>query len=82
MNDLSFGRWLKRKTQGTRYTQAELQASVFAARQPSCKLEAEERRPSAQIAERLAEIFKSLKIVEWNSCNFARGDWRSALAKH
>lgn len=42
------------------------------------KVEAEERRPSAQIVERLAEIFNISPIEQVNFLYFARGDWRSA----
>ena len=42
------------------------------------KVEAEERRPSAQIVERLAEIFNISPIEQVNFLYFARGDWKSA----
>ena len=42
------------------------------------KVEAEERRPSAQIVERLAEIFNISPVEQINFLHFARGDWKSA----
>jgi len=42
------------------------------------KIEAEERRPSAQIVERLAEIFNIPQDEQTAFLRFARGDWRSA----
>ena len=81
MNDLSFGRWLKRKRKALDITQAELASQVFCSAATIRKLEAEERRPSAQIAERLAEIFNIPENRRVEFLQFARGDWRSALSE-
>ena len=54
MNDLSFGRWLKRKRKALDITQAELASQVFCSAATIRKIETKERRPAAQIAGRLA----------------------------
>lgn len=76
----SFGEWLKRQRKAGGWTQEQL------ARQLSCstitlrKIEAEERRPSAQIVERLAEILRIPSNERNAFLHFARGDWKSAPA--
>ena len=76
----SFGDWLKRKRKALDLTQAELASQVGCSAAAIRKLEAEERRPSAQIAERLAEIFYIAPDERANFLRFARGELRSAPA--
>ncbi len=54
-DELSFGRWLKRRRSGLGFTQAELGRRVGYAEGTSRKIEADELRPSHQLAERLAD---------------------------
>jgi predicted ATPase/DNA-binding XRE family transcriptional regulator len=54
-HDPSFGRWLTRRRQFLRLQRGELAARVGCAVVTLRKIEADERRPSRQIAERLAE---------------------------
>ena len=54
-HDASFGHWLTRRRQGLRLQRTELAARVGCAAVTLRKIEADERRPSRQIAERLAE---------------------------
>jgi transcriptional regulator with XRE-family HTH domain len=51
----SFGRWLKLRRIALELTQAELASLVGCAEVTIRKIEADERRPSAQVAERLAQ---------------------------
>jgi predicted ATPase/DNA-binding XRE family transcriptional regulator len=77
----SFGDWLKRRRKALDLTQAELANQVGCSAAAIRKLEAEERRPSAQIAERLAEIFAIPQNETTNFMRFARGELRSAPAE-
>jgi len=74
----SFGDWLKRKRKSLDLTQAELANQVGCSAAAIRKLEAEERRPSAQVAERLAEIFNIPQTERTNFLRFARGELRAA----
>ncbi len=78
MNDQSFGYWLKRKRKALDLTQAELASQVFCSAASIRKIEAEERRPSTQIAGRLAEIFNIPENERKAFFQFARGHQRSA----
>src|SRR5687768_16696236 len=53
--DVSFGRWLRRRRKALDLTQHELAQRVGCAEGTIRKLEADDLRPSKQIAERLAE---------------------------
>jgi predicted ATPase/transcriptional regulator with XRE-family HTH domain len=77
----SFGDWLKRKRKALDLTQAELANQVGCSAAAIRKLEAEERRPSAQIAERLAEIFHIPQAERANFLRFARGEFRTVPAE-
>ena len=80
MTEISFGEWLKRRRKGMGLTQRQLAARINFSTIMLKKVEAEERRPSAQIVERLAEIFNISPIEKINFLQFARGDWKSAPA--
>ena len=72
-----FGYWLKRRRKALDLTQAELAKKVGCSAETIRKLEAEERRPSAQIVERLAEILNISEDERTAFLRFARGDWHS-----
>lgn len=55
---VSFGEWLKRRRKGMGLTQDQLAQQLSCSTITLRKIEAEERRPSAQIVEQLAAIFK------------------------
>lgn len=76
----SFGNWLKIRRKARDLTQSELADQVGCSAAAIRKLEAEERRPSAQIVERLAEIFEIPQNEQANFLRFARGEMRSAPA--
>ena len=58
MTEVSFGEWLKRQRMGRGLTQEQLAHQISCATITLRKIEAEERHPSAQIIERLAEVFE------------------------
>jgi predicted ATPase/transcriptional regulator with XRE-family HTH domain len=73
----SFGYWLRLKRKSFDLTREALAELVGCSAATIRKIEAEERRPSEQIARRLAEIFK-IPEEEWkNFLKFARGDWKA-----
>jgi predicted ATPase/transcriptional regulator with XRE-family HTH domain len=76
--EISFGEWLKRRRKGMGLTQRQLAARINCSTIMLKKVEAEERRPSAQIVERLAEIFNISPSEQIKFLHFARGDWKSA----
>ena len=57
MTEVSFGEWLKRQRMGKGLTREQLAHQIGCAVVTLRKIEAEERRPSVQIVEWLAEIF-------------------------
>jgi len=78
LDQQSFGDWLKRKRKSLDLTREGLADRVGCSAATIRKLEAEERRPSAQIVERLAEIFDIPHNEHKAFLRFARGDWNSA----
>src|SRR5215212_2474060 len=74
----SFGYWLRLKRKALDLTREALAGRVGCSVSMIRKLEDEERHPSAQIAELLAEIFKIPTKDRGAFLQFARGDWRSA----
>ena len=81
MQEQSFGDWLKRKRKSLDLTQAELAKAVGCSTAAVRKIEAEERRPSVQIAERLSQIFRIPSTEQSSFIRFARGDTRSVPAE-
>lgn len=77
----SFGEWLKRQRKAGGWTQEQLALQISCSTSALKKFETEERRPSAQIVERLAEIFKIPQDERRAFFRFARGDWQVAPAE-
>src|SRR5436190_6346861 len=73
-SDQSFGAWLRQQRRALDLTQAELAAQTGCSTITLRKLEAEERRPSKQIAERLAEVLSVPPEGRADFLRFARGD--------
>jgi len=73
MDEPSFGYWLKRKRKARDLTQAELANQVFCSLATIRKIEAQERRPSRMIAERLADVFDIPQKDREAFLQFARG---------
>ncbi len=70
----SFGDWLRQHRRALDLTQEELARQVGCSAITLRKLEAEERRPSKQIAERLAEVLNVPAGERADFLRFARGD--------
>jgi predicted ATPase/DNA-binding XRE family transcriptional regulator len=70
----SFGEWLRQRRRALDLTQEELAQQVGCSAITLRKLEAEERRPSKQIAERLAEVLQVTPDDRADFLRFARGD--------
>ena len=77
MVEISFGEWLKRQRSGRGLTRDQLAQQIGCATITLRKIESEERRPSTQIVERLAEIFNVPQKEHIAFLRFARGDIRS-----
>src|SRR5260221_958573 len=70
----SFGEWLRRQRRALDLTQEELARQVGCSAITLRKLEAEERRPSKQIAERLADVLQVPPDDRPSFLRYARGD--------
>ncbi len=79
--DHSFGDWLRQRRRALDLTQDELARQVGCSAITLRKLEAEERRPSKQIAERLEEVLQVAPDDRAAFMRFARGDPFAAPAK-
>src|SRR6266498_4229042 len=79
--EVSFGEWLSRQRKAAGLTQEQLALQISCSTSALKKIEAEERRPSEQIVERLAEIFNIPQDERTLFLRFARGDWRSVPSK-
>src|SRR6266568_1522409 len=73
-SDQSFGGWLRQQRRALDLTQEELARQVGCSAITLRKLEAEERRPSKQIAERLADVLNVAPDDRADFLRFARGD--------
>ena len=78
MAEASFGEWLKRRRKSAGWTQEQLAQQIGCSTITLRKIEAEERRPSAQIVERLASIFNIPQNEQAMFLRFTRGDWTQA----
>ena len=77
LTEVSFGEWLKRQRNTRGLNREQLAHQIGCAVITLRKIEAEERRPSPQIVERLAEIFDIPQTERVAFLRFARGDWQS-----
>ncbi|HEX6035893.1 MAG TPA: helix-turn-helix domain-containing protein, partial [Anaerolineales bacterium] len=78
MEQSSFGHWLRLKRKAFDLTREELAERVGYSAATIRKIEDEERHPSVQVVERLAEIFNIPQNERRAFLRFARGDWRAA----
>lgn len=81
LSEASFGEWLKRQRNAAGLTQKQLAHQIGCATITLRKIEADERRPSAQIAKQLADIFNIPEKERKRFLEFARGDWMSQPAE-
>lgn len=72
---LTFGEWLRRSRKALDLTRNALADRVGCSAALIRKLETEERRPSEQVALRLAEIFEISPAERAAFIRFSRGDW-------
>ena len=77
----SFGYWLRLKRKALDLTLEGLAERVGCSASTIRKLEEEERRPSAQIVDRLAEVFNIPQTERASFLRFARGELRSTPAE-
>lgn len=78
MEQQSFGSWLKLKRKALDLTREDLAKQVGYSAATIRKIEDEERHPSTQVVERLAEILKIPQNERTDFLRFARGDLKSA----
>ncbi len=76
---LSFGEWLKRRRTSLGFTQEQLAQQLNCSTIMLRKIEAEERRPSAQMIQRLARILSIPQSELAKFQSFARGNLRSFI---
>lgn len=77
MAEVTFGEWLRRQRAARGLTQAQLALHLSCSTSALKKLEAEQRRPSAQLIERLAVTFQIPAHERPTFQRYARGDWRA-----
>ena len=77
MATVSFGEWLRRQRKARGLTQDQLALQISCSTSALKKIEAEERRPSTQIVEQLADFFDIPQVDRAAFLRFARGDWQS-----
>ena len=77
MEQYSFGYWLKLRRKALDLTREGLAGRVGYSAETIRKIETEQRRPSTEMAERLAEILDIPQDERPAFLRFARGDWHS-----
>ena len=77
MVERSFGEWLKHRRRVSGWTQKELALQVNCSISAIRKMESETRHPSAQLVERLAEVFDIPGSQRKLFLRFAQGDWNA-----
>ena len=77
MREISFGEWLRRQRGALGVTQKQLANQIGCSEITLRKLEAEERRPSEQMIERISLIFNIPKSEQKDFLRFARGNWEA-----
>jgi predicted ATPase/class 3 adenylate cyclase/DNA-binding XRE family transcriptional regulator len=80
LNNVSFGEWLKRRRKVLDFTQEQLAQRINCSTSALRKIEAEQRRPSEQIVEQLADVFNIPSTERVSFLKFARGNWEAAPA--
>ena len=80
MAEESFGDWLKHRRLGLGLTQDELALRINCSTSALRKFESEERRPSAETIDLLADIFNIPPEERRSFLRYARGDWLASPA--
>lgn len=81
MAEVSFGEWLKRRRMAAGWTQAQLALQISCSTSALKKIEREERRPSTQIVQRIADIFDIAPQEQPRFLRFARGDSQAEFSE-
>jgi predicted ATPase/transcriptional regulator with XRE-family HTH domain len=81
LEEVPFGEWLKRQRSSRGLTQDQLAQQIGCATITLRKIESEQRRPSAQMIERIAEIFNIPKNEKIIFSRFTRGGGSAPLIK-
>ncbi len=79
LSQVSFGEWLKRQRKSKGLTQEQFASQIGCAAISLRKIEAEERRPSVQIAERLANLLDVPAAEHKRFLRYARGELKYAV---
>lgn len=77
MEQYSFGYWLRLRRKALDLTREALADRAGYSAETIRKIETEQRRPSSEMAERLADILNIPQDERTAFLRFARGDWRS-----
>ncbi len=78
LHEVSFGEWLKRRRKVLGLTQEQFAQQLNCSTITLRKIEAEERRPSSQMVDLLAQVLNILPNERAEFLKFARGNWKSA----
>lgn len=81
MDEVSFGEWLKRRRKALGLTQEQFAQQLNCSTITLRKIEAEERRPSSQMVDLLAQVLNVHPDERAAFLKFARGDWRATPTK-
>lgn len=81
MGEVSFGEWLQRRRKAMGLTQEQLAQQISCSTSALRKIEAEERRPSEQLIEQIANAFHVPSSERASFLKFARGQSDAALAE-
>src|SRR5688572_2820675 len=79
LTDLSFGEWLKRRRKSLGFTQEQIAQQLNCSTIMLRKIEAEERRPSAQMIQQLVRILNVPQSELGKFQSFARGNLSSFI---
>jgi non-specific serine/threonine protein kinase len=80
--EVSFGEWLKRRRGSEGWTQEQLALKISCSTSALRKFESEERRPSAEVIEQLADIFNIPQEERKSFLRYARGDWQAISSEN
>jgi predicted ATPase/DNA-binding XRE family transcriptional regulator len=80
--EITFGGWLKRQRNAAGWTQEQLAQQINCSTSALRKFESEERRPSAEVVEQLANIFNIPQEEHKSFLRFTRGDWDAMAASN
>jgi len=75
--EVTFGEWLNRQRGARGWTQEQLAIQLSCSLGALRKFESEERFPSPDVVERLAEIFNVPQAERKSFLRYARGDWQA-----